>query len=70
MEYLLKMLVQHSALSPAHYWHLRLLCAIALGPLLGLLYLLIFARRPRLRPGVGAGPTMWVTSEGRLLYRP
>ena len=64
------MLVQHCAQSPAHYWHLRLLCAIALGPLLGLLYLLIFGRRvrPQLRPP--AGPTMWITSEGRLLYRP
>ena len=70
MEYLLKMLVQHWALSPAHYWHLRLLCAIALGPLLGLLYLLIFAKRARPRVRPGAGPTMWITSEGRLLYRP
>jgi hypothetical protein len=70
MEYVLKLLAQHYALSPTHYWHLRLLCAILLGPLLGILYLLFFGRRPR--PGFRAdlGPTMWVNSEGRLLYSP
>ena len=70
MAHFINHLVQSWGLSPVHYWHLRLLCAIALGPLLGLLYLLIFGRRARPQRRPGAGPTMWVTSEGRLLYRP
>jgi hypothetical protein len=70
MEYLLKLLVQHAGLSPTHYWHLRLLCAIVPGPLLGILYLLFFDKRARPRPRAGVGPTMWVTSEGRLLHTP
>jgi hypothetical protein len=68
MEYVLKMLAQHGALSPAHYWHLRLLCAILLGPLLGICYLLFFGKRAR--PQASTGPTMWVNSEGRLRYGP
>ncbi|MGI4761316.1 MAG: hypothetical protein ACRYF0_11450 [Janthinobacterium lividum] len=65
MEYLLKILAQHGALSPTHYWHLRLLSAILFGPLLGILYLLIFGKRKR----PAAGPTMWVNSKGQLLYQ-
>ena len=65
MEYLLKILAQHGVLSPTHYWHLRLLGAILLGPLLGILYLLFSGKRKR----PGAGPTMWVNSKGQLLYQ-
>ena len=64
MEYLLKSLAQHGALSPAHYWHLRLLSAILLGPLLGILYLVFFGKRRR--PPLPTGPTMWVNSKGQL----
>jgi hypothetical protein len=71
MEYLLKVLAQHGALSPAHYWHLRLLGSISLGPLLGILYLVFFGKRKR--PGLATtgapGPTMWVNSEGKLFSR-
>jgi hypothetical protein len=66
MEYLLKMLAQHGALSHAHYWHLRLLCAILLGPLLGIGYLVFFGRRAR--PQANAGATMWINSAGQLRY--
>ena len=66
MEYLLKILAQHGALSPAHYWHLRLLCAILLGPLLGIGYLLVWGRRAR--PRASTGPTMWVNSAGQLRH--
>jgi len=69
MEYLLKSLAQHGALSPAHYWHLRLLSAILLGPLLGILYLVVFGRRRRPGARTSTGPTMWVDSKGQLLYR-
>jgi hypothetical protein len=68
MEYLLKVLAQHGALSPAHYWHLRLLSSISLGPLLGIFYLVFFGKRKR--PGLAApGPTMWVNSKGKLFSR-
>jgi hypothetical protein len=67
MEYLLKTLAQHGALSPAHYWHLRLLSSISLGPLLGILYLLFFGKRKRSKlHATGTGPTMWVNSKGQL----
>lgn len=68
MEHVLKALAHHWALSPSHYWHLRLLSAIALGPLLGILYLLFFDRRARPQPRAAAGPrpTMWISSDGRL----
>ena len=68
MEYLLKILASHGALSPAHYWHLRLLSSIALGPLLGVLYLLVAGKRKRpILPA--AGPTLWINSDGQLFYR-
>lgn len=70
MEYLLKTLAQHGALSHAHYWHLRLLSSIALGPLLGIIYLVLFGKRKRPgRPAPNDAPTMWVNSEGQLLSR-
>jgi hypothetical protein len=64
MEYFLKVLARYGTLSPAHYWHLRLLCAIALGPLAGIGYLLLFGRRGR--PRAGTGPTLWINSAGQL----
>lgn len=54
MEHLLKMLAQHWHLSPAHYWHLRLLSATSLGPLLGVLYV-VFSGKWR-RPAAALGP--------------
>ena len=66
MEYVLKILAQHGALSPTHYWHLRLLFALGLGPLLGILYLVSFGRRGR--PQASPGPTMWINSAGQLRY--
>jgi hypothetical protein len=45
MAHFLQALAQHWHLSASHYWQLRLLCAIGLGPLLGVLCLLVIARR-------------------------
>lgn len=69
MEHLLKILAQHWDLSSDQYWHLRLLSALLVGPLLGILYLLFFDKRerPRPRPAAGPKPTMWVNSEGQLI---
>jgi len=67
----LHFLLQHGVLSSTQYWKLRLLSAIALGPLLGVLYLVVLSwRRPRVpRAAAGPAPTMWVDKNGRLLVR-
>jgi hypothetical protein len=70
MEHVLKLLAQHWALSPTQYWHFRLLMALSLGPLLAILYLVFFDRRARRKASVATGsqPSMWVGSDGRLLF--
>jgi len=69
MEYLLKILASHGALSPTNYWHLRLLSSIALGPLIGVLYLVVAGKRKRpTQPATG--PTMWINSDGQLFCQP
>lgn len=71
METLLHSLLQHGVLSSTQYWHLRLLSAIAFGPLLGVLYLLVGGRRARRRLGTAAPATsLWVNSQGQLLALP
>ena len=45
MEHLIKALAQAWHLSPAQYWHLRLLSTLSVGPLLAILGLLVFRRR-------------------------
>ncbi|RZJ94748.1 MAG: hypothetical protein EOO60_02335 [Hymenobacter sp.] len=45
MAHLLHALAQHWHLSSSQYWQLRLLCSISLGPLLGILCLIIFTKR-------------------------
>lgn len=47
MECAIKTLAQIWHMSPAQYWHLRLLSATSLVPLLAVLYLLVFRRRGR-----------------------
>ena len=51
MAHFINHLVQAWGLSPVHYWHLRLLTALLLTPLLGVLYVVLFDR-PR-RPTMG-----------------
>ncbi len=69
MEHPLKILAQHWDLSSDQYWHLRLLSALLLGPLLGVLFLVFFDKRSRTGPRAVAAPkpTMWVNSKGQLL---
>ncbi|MCI1186258.1 hypothetical protein MON38_02415 [Hymenobacter sp. DH14] len=55
MAHLINHFAQAWDLSPAHYWHLRMLCALLLTPLLGVLYVVLFDR-PR-RPT--AGRQLW-----------
>lgn len=43
-------LAQHWHLSSDAYWHLRLMCTIALGPLVGVLCLLLFHKRAAVKP--------------------
>lgn len=71
METLLHFLVHRGVLSPAHYWPLRLLSTIALGPLLAVLYLFIFSWHVPRRPGAATRslPTMWVDNQGQLQTR-
>jgi hypothetical protein len=45
MAHLLQTLAQHWHLSSSQYWQLRLLCSICLGPLLGILCLILFTKR-------------------------
>ncbi len=45
MDYLIKTIAHAWDLSPAHYWHLRLLSSLMLVPLLGVLYVVLFDRR-------------------------
>lgn len=70
MEHFLKLLAQHWALSPTHYWHLRLLMTLSLGPLLAIMYLVVFDRPAQRRASriAGSQPSMWVGSDGRLLF--
>jgi hypothetical protein len=65
MDHLLKTFALHCGLSLSHYWHLRLLLSVSLGPLLGVLYLVVFGRRGR-RPEY----TLWVSHDGKLVARP
>ena len=71
METLLHFLVQRGVLSPAHYWPLRLLSTIALGPVLAVAYLFLFSWRAPRWPRVAASslPSMWVSSDGQLRSR-
>ena len=47
MAYFINHLIQFWGLSPVHYWHLRLLTALLLMPLLGVLYVVLFDRPRR-----------------------
>ena len=47
MIHLIKHLAHVWNLSPAHYWHLRMLCALLITPLIGVLYIVIFDRPKR-----------------------
>ncbi|MGI4871682.1 MAG: hypothetical protein ACRYFX_10940 [Janthinobacterium lividum] len=50
MSYLFHLLAAHWHLSPEAYWHLRLVSAVSLVPLLAVLYLVVFGReRPQPR---------------------
>ncbi len=51
MAHFINHLVQAWGLSPGHYWHLRLLTALLLTPLLGVLYVVLFDRPRRLTAG-------------------
>ncbi|AMR27130.1 hypothetical protein A0257_08415 [Hymenobacter psoromatis] len=61
METLIKTIAHAWDLSPAQYWHLRILVSLLLAPVLGVLYVVIFdgykfikkpkfIRAPRLQP--------------------
>ncbi|GAA4507402.1 hypothetical protein GCM10023172_37970 [Hymenobacter ginsengisoli] len=65
MDHLLKTFALHCGLSLSHYWHLRLVLSVSLGPLLGVLYLVLFGRRGR-RPTY----SLWVRPDGKLIARP
>jgi hypothetical protein len=64
MIHLQQALAQHWHLSAASYLHLRLMCTIALGPLVGVLCLLLFHKRRA--AGVGASR---IRRQVRLLNR-
>jgi hypothetical protein len=52
MIHLQQALAHHWHLSISQYWHLRLLCTIALGPLLGVLCLILFRKRSASESGM------------------
>jgi hypothetical protein len=45
MDHILHMLASHWHLSASQYWQLRLLCAVSLVPLIGVLCLVLFNKR-------------------------
>ncbi|RZK30145.1 MAG: hypothetical protein EOO63_07455 [Hymenobacter sp.] len=45
MAHLLQTLAHHWHLSASQYWHLRIVCALTLAPLLGVLCLIVFNKR-------------------------
>lgn len=47
MEHFTHYIIQSWGLNPTHYLHLRLLIALVLTPLLGVLYVVIFDRPKR-----------------------
>lgn len=47
MQHLIKAIAEHWHLTAATYWHLRLLSAISLGPLIAVMYLVLFSKRRR-----------------------
>ena len=55
MAHFINHLERARGLSPVHYWHLRLLTALLLTPLLGVLYVVLFDR-PRCPT---AGRRLW-----------
>ncbi len=65
MDHLLKTFALHCGLSQSHYWHLRLVLSVSFGPLLGVLYLVLFGRRGRRR-----AYRLWVRPDGKLVARP
>ncbi|MGI4834222.1 MAG: hypothetical protein ACRYFK_12255 [Janthinobacterium lividum] len=67
MDHLLKECALHCGLSLSQYWHLRLVMSVSLGPLLAILYLILFDRRaPRQPP---RSYSLWVRSDGQLVAR-
>jgi hypothetical protein len=44
MEHLIKLVAQHWDLNSAQYWHLRLLSALSVAPLIGVLCVVLFDR--------------------------
>ncbi len=65
MDHLLKTFALHCGLSQSHYWHLRLVLSVSFGPMLGVLYLVLFGRRGR-----RAAYRLWVRPDGKLVARP
>lgn len=61
MAHFLHSLAQHWHLSASEYWQLRLLCAIIAGPLLGVLCLILFTKRPATTPRVVQRLTQAIT---------
>jgi len=47
MDHLLQALAQHWHLSASQYWQMHLLCTLTLGPLVGVLCLIIFNKRSK-----------------------
>ncbi|RZK32475.1 MAG: hypothetical protein EOO63_01265 [Hymenobacter sp.] len=52
MSHFLHSLAQHWHLSASQYWQLRLICAITLGPLLGVVCLVLFTKREKASSGM------------------
>jgi len=59
-------------LSQTQYWHLRLLGSVSLGPLVGILYLVLVGKLGRRTPPAATHPpvSLWINSEGRLVALP
>lgn len=65
MHHLLQALAQHWHLSASQYWQLRLVCSLTLGPLLGILCLILFTKRPQIAARI---PRLVRHTRGGALY--
>lgn len=65
MHHVLQALAQHWHLSASQYWQLHLVCTLTLGPLVGVICLILFTKRPQVASRL---PRLVRRTRGGVLY--